>query len=189
MLERARAEAPRVDDTHALLAAAYIRAGFIDNARAAAAEARRLFPANNVSIYGVILEHLRSGHDLAQILGAMQDAGLPEWPYGFRGEEQGRLSAAEIDSIAFGRTLLGQFEGVGPALMQIGHDGKGAFRTPTHILTGSAFGDILCEQTEATALGRPVCGPVYRQPKGAGGNEASHVYVTANKLFYFTPVE
>ena len=39
MLERARAEAPNVDDTHAMLTAAYARAGRMDAARRAAAEA------------------------------------------------------------------------------------------------------------------------------------------------------
>jgi adenylate cyclase len=191
MLERARAEAPRVDDTHALLAAAYVRAGRSDKARVAAAEARRLFPAVNVSIYRIILGYLRSSPDLAQILAAMQEAGLTEWPYGFRGDEQDSLRGAEIEDLALGRTWLGRLEGVGPALMQIGRDGKQAFRTPTTILTGVAFvdGDMLCEHNEAVSLGRPVCGPVYRQPNASGRNEASHVYVNANKLFYFTPVE
>ena len=191
MLERARADAPLVDDTHALLAAAYARVGRIDEARAAAAEAGHLFPGINVAIYRITLGYFRSSEDLAQILDAMQEAGVPEWPYGFRGDEQDSLSGAEIESLAFGRTWLGRLEGVGPALMQIGRDGKAAFRTSTTILTGVAFvdGDMLCERNEATSLGRPVCGPVYRQPNGSGQNETSHIYVNATKLFYFMPVE
>ena len=171
MLERARAEAPRVDDTYALLAAAYVRVGRSDEARSAVAEARHLFPGINVSIYRITLGYFRSSEDLALILDAMQEAGLPEWPYGFRGDEQDSLSGAEIENLALGRTWLGRLEGVGPALMQIGHDGQEAFRTPTHILTGVAFvdGDMLCEHNEAVSLGRPVCGPVYRQPKRRAG--------------------
>jgi adenylate cyclase len=191
ILERARAEAPQVDDTHALLAAAYVRAGRDDRARAAAAEARRAFPAISVSLYRVIWGYLRNSHDLAQILGAMQQAGLSEWPYGFRGDERGALSGVEIESLAFGRTWLGKLEGVGPALMQIGRDGNEAFRTPTQIRTGVAFidGEMLCERSEGSFLGRPVCGPVYRRPKDSVGNDARYVYVNASKLFYFTPVE
>ena len=191
MLERARADAPQVDDTHALLAAAYVRVGRGDEARAAAAQAGHLFPGINVSIYRITLGYFRSSEDLVQILDAMQEAGLPEWPYGFRGDEQDSLSGAEIESLAFGRTWLGRLEGVGPALMQIKRDGKEAFRTSTTILTGVAFvdGDMLCERNEATSLGRPVCGPVYRQPNGSGQNETSHIYVNATKLFYFSPVE
>ena len=44
VLEHARAVAPDVDDIHALLAMAYARAGRLDDARSAAAEALRLVP-------------------------------------------------------------------------------------------------------------------------------------------------
>ena len=88
MLERARSEAPNVDDTHAMLTAAYARAGQMDAARRAAAEAVRLGPNLCVEVYRVILGPFRDHQDLVKILDAMSAGGLPEWPYGFSADPQ-----------------------------------------------------------------------------------------------------
>jgi len=191
MLERARTEAPNVDDTHSMLTAAYARAGRMDAARRAAAEAVRLGPNLCVELYRMILGHFRSSQDLAKILDAMRAGGLPEWPYGFSADPRDRLAAAEIGRLAFGRTWQGRMEGGGPALAQIEPDGKLAFRTATYIATGVAFvsGDMLCERIEALSLGRPVCGPVYRLSKPSGEDDLAYAYANASKVFHFSPVE
>ena len=131
ILERARTEAPNVDDTHAMLTAAYARAGQMDAARRAAAEAVRLGPNLCVEVYRVILGPFRDHRDLVKILDAMSAGGLPQWPYGFSADPRDRLAAAEIGRLAFGRTWQGRLEGGGPALAQIQPDGKMAFRTTT----------------------------------------------------------
>ena len=131
ILERARTEAPNVDDTHAMLTAAYARAGQMDAARRAAAEAVRLSPNLCVEIYRVILGPFSDQRDLVKILDAMSAGGLPQWPYGFSADPRDRLAAAEIGRLAFGRTWQGRLEGGGPALAQIQPDGKMAFRTTT----------------------------------------------------------
>jgi TolB-like protein/class 3 adenylate cyclase/Flp pilus assembly protein TadD len=191
ILERARAEAPNVDDTHALLAAAYARVGRMDAARHAAAETVRLSPNICVEVYRVVFAHFRSHEDLAEILDAMRAGGLPEWPYGFRADAHERVSGAEIGRLAFGRTWRGHVEGGGPALAQIQPDGQMAFRTTTQLVTGTAFinGDLLCERVEALSLGRPVCGPVYRRSKTSGSDDAAYTYVNASKAFHFSPIE
>jgi adenylate cyclase len=191
MLERARIEAPNVDDTHAMLTAAYARAGRMDDARRAAAQAVRLGPNLCVEVYRVILGHFRNHQDLAKILDAMRAGGFPEWPYGFSADPRDRLMAAEIGPLTFGQTWQGRIEGGGPALSQIQPDGKMAFRTTTQIVTGVAFvaGDMLCERIEALSLGRPVCGPVYRLPEPSGEDGLAYVYVNASKVFYFSPIE
>jgi TolB-like protein/class 3 adenylate cyclase len=190
-LERARTEAPNVDDTHAMLTAAYARAGQMDAARRAAAEAVRLGPNLCVELYRVILGPFRDHRDLVKILDALSAGGLPQWPYGFSADPGNRLAAAEIRRLAFGRTWQGRLEGGGPALAQIQPDGKMAFRTTTQIVTGAAFvlGDTLCERIEALSLGRPVCGPVYRLSKPSGEDNLAYVYANASKVFHFLPVK
>jgi tetratricopeptide (TPR) repeat protein len=188
-LVRARAEAPGLEDIHVLLAAAYARAGHMDEARAAAAEARRLSPFPSIENWRVFYAHFRRGEDLEVVLDAMRDAGLPEWPFDFHGDEQARLDGEDIARLAFGRTWQGWTEAGEPAFLQFGRDGKTAFRTPTQIVTGAAFidRDLLCEQSENVMLGRPRCGPVYRRIDGGG--EHAYTFVNALRVFHFKPVE
>jgi adenylate cyclase len=190
MLERARDEAPNVDDIQGLLTAAYAQAGRMDAARQAAAEAIRLAPNLCVELYRVVLAHLRREEDRAKILDAMIAGGLPRWPYGFTAGAAEALAAAEIRDLAFGRTAEGRIESGGPALAQIQPDGQMAFRTTTYMVTGVAFvvGDLLCERTDALSLGRPICGPVYRRPPPRE-DDLAYIYVNASKVFYFSPIE
>jgi hypothetical protein len=114
---------------------------------------------------------------------------VPEWPFGFKGDEQDRLNGDEIGSTVMGNLLQGTTEPSGsPALMQIEVDGKAAFRSPTQMLTETVFIDrgMLCEQSE-NAFGRADCGPVYRHASSPG--ETSYVYVNSTKVFYFSPVK
>jgi TolB-like protein/class 3 adenylate cyclase/Flp pilus assembly protein TadD len=193
ILERARAEAPNVDDTHLYLSAAYARAGRIDAARRAAVETVRLAPNSNVEIFRVILSHFRRAEDLTKILDAMRAGGLPEWPFGFTipADTHEWLAAEEIGRLAFGRTWLGRLEGVGPALAEIDPDGELAFRTASYISTGVAFvsGNRLCERTEGLLLGRPVCGPVFRRADRSAEDDLAYTYANAGKVFHFSPVD
>ncbi|BCH25978.1 adenylate/guanylate cyclase domain-containing protein [Mesorhizobium sp. L-8-3] len=189
-LERARAEALRGEvGISGLLAAAYARAGRLSEARAVAAEARRTTPLISIELWRVQYAHFRNGQDLERVLDAMREAGIPQWPFDFRGDDRDRLKGEDISRLALGRTWRGQTEAGESALLQFGRDGKTAFRTPTQIVTGTAFvdRDMLCEQSENVLLGRPRCGPVYRRTHGAG--EPAYTYVNVFTVFHFSPVE
>ncbi|WP_202329951.1 BTAD domain-containing putative transcriptional regulator [Mesorhizobium sp. L-8-3] len=189
-LERARAEALRGEvGISGLLAAAYARAGRLSEARAVAAEARRTTPLISIELWRVQYAHFRNGQDLERVLDAMREAGIPQWPFDFRGDDRDRLKGEDISRLALGRTWRGQTEAGESALLQFGRDGKTAFRTPTQIVTGTAFvdRDMLCEQSENVLLGRPRCGPVYRRTHGAG--EPAYTYANAFTVFHFSPVE
>jgi adenylate cyclase len=56
------------------------------------------------------------------------------------------------------------------------------------VLTGVAFvdGDKLCERSENVLLGRARCGRVYRRPHSSVGGGGDYVYVSPDKLFYFS---
>jgi adenylate cyclase len=188
--ERAREGSPGNGDFVTPLAMAYVRAGRLDDARAAVADGRRLL-AGRESLAGWRIgnDHFRNEQDLKYILDALREAGVPEWPFGFKGDERDRLNGDEIRSIVMGSLLQGTTEPSGsPALMQIELDGKAAFRSPTQMLTETVFIDrgMLCEQSE-NAFGRADCGPLYRHASSPG--ETSYIYVNSTKVFYFSPVK
>jgi TolB-like protein/class 3 adenylate cyclase/Flp pilus assembly protein TadD len=191
-LERARAENLRTAGDagiYALLATAYARTGRLEEARDAVAEARARVPVVSVELWRVLYAHFRNDEDLDQVLSGIRDAGFPQWPFAFGGEDRRRMDGADISRIAMGRTWQGRTEAGEPAFMQIADDGKTAFRTPTQIVTGRAYvdGDMLCEQSESVLLGRARCGPIYWRSAGAG--ETAYTYVNALTVFHFSPVE
>ncbi|WP_179613063.1 adenylate/guanylate cyclase domain-containing protein [Rhizobium leguminosarum] len=171
------------------LAMAYVRVGRIDEARATVAEAERLLGGRDcLASWRLGNAHFRD-EDLAFILDALREAGLPEWPFGFQGNEQNRLKGAEIAATIMGKLLRGKTEpSESPALMQVQLDGKAAFRSASQMMTEkvSVKGDLLCEQSE-NAFGRPDCGPVYRHANPA--DETSYAYANSTKVFYFSPAQ
>ena len=157
ILEDARAEAPNVDDVHAILAAAYASADRFDEARLASNEVLRISPSLSVEQYRIIFAQFRHHDDRVKILDALSASGLPQWPYGFSADPDDKLMGEEISQLALGRTWQGRIEAEGPALAQIQSGGELALRTARHISTGSAFvaDDMLCEQIELLSFGFP----------------------------------
>ncbi|CAN7522578.1 adenylate/guanylate cyclase domain-containing protein [Pararhizobium sp. LjRoot235] len=187
--ERARDGSPGNGELVTPLAMAYVRAGRLHDARAAVAEGVRL-QAGRDCLAGWRLSHAHfRKQDLAFILDGLREAGLAEWPFGFKGDERDRLNGEEIASTVIGKLLRGKTEPSGsPALMQIGLDGNAAFRSATQLMTEtvSINGDMLCEQSE-NAFGQADCGPVYRRANSP--DETIYAYVNSTKVFYFSPVK
>ena len=113
---------------------------------------------------------------------------MPEWPFGFRGNERDRLKGEEIALLVLGHTLQGQIEPGQPAIMQIDREGNAAFRSVRQLLTGTVYvdRDLLCERSE-NMFGRPDCGPVYKHT--ASNGKQSYAYANSSKLFYFLQVK
>ena len=188
-LERARDEAPGVSPILISLAAAYARAGRLADARASIAQGIR-FPPNYSSLSAIRINwaHFRNANDLTFLVEPLRQAGLPEWPFGFSADEHNRLNGDAIERLVLGHTLQGRIEPGSPALMQIGQDGKAAFRTSRQFFTETVFvnRDNLCERSESM-FGRADCGPVYK--RGSGADEPSYAYVNSGKVFYFSLVK
>ncbi|MER8811156.1 adenylate/guanylate cyclase domain-containing protein [Mesorhizobium australicum] len=190
-LERTRNDAPSVGDFTITLGAAYARAGRLQDARAAVSEGMGAMSTpgfDSLSAYRLNGAQYRSPQDLALIIDALQQAGLPEWPFAFTGDEQNRLKGKEIASLVLGHTLQGKLEpGLQPAFLQIGSDGKAAFRSTTRLVTETVRldGDLLCELSE-NMFGRPDCGPVYKRRDDAVNG---YSFVNSSKVFHFTVVQ
>ena len=191
VLERARDEAPDVDDVYVMLATAYALAGQTDAAHAAAETSKRVGPILCVELERVKLAHLRKKQDLEKILNAMTKAGVQKWPLDFRPDGLEQLSAKEVERVAIGQTWQGQSQGFGPALSNIDANGSLAFRTANNIATGKArvAGDMLCEQIESLTLGREICGPIYRRPDPIPEGKFPYTYVNGTQVFHFSVVK
>ena len=151
-------------------------------------ELLRSYPSNNVQFYRLLEDHHRREEDLALWIEALRRAGMPEWPYDYRGDAQARLSGDEIRALAFGHVWQGHLEGGLPALLQIDAGGQTAFRTPSTILTGTARieRNMLCERNETVTLGRARCGHVYRRATSSADRDAEYTFVSADKLYHFS---
>jgi adenylate cyclase len=183
-LERSREETPGTGDFWITLAAAYARAGRLEEAKAAVAKGVSLLAGmDSLSGWRITCAHFRKPEDLALIIDALREAGLPQWPFGFIGDERDQLDGEAIASLVLGHLLQGELEPDGqPALMQIAQNGKAGFRSRTRMLTEMVFvrGDLLCEQSE-NMFGRPDCGPVY----GRKDPDKGYTYVNSSKVFHF----
>ncbi len=175
------------------LAMAYVRSGRLQDARAAVVEGIRLLGGSqsveSLAGWRMSHAHFRSEQNLVFILDALREAGMPEWPFGFRGDARDRLNGNEIANTVMGKLLQGKIGPSGsPALLQIDRDGKAAFRSATQMMTETVFvkGDLLCEQSE-NAFGQADCGPVYRHASSPDGT--GYAYVNSSKVFYFSPVK
>ena len=189
-LELVRDEAPEVSEFRIVLAAAYARANRLPEARAALADGLQLlagsesFNERSLAAWRIGYAHFRNPQDLALIIDALRQAGLPEWPFGFTADEKDRMNGAALASLVFGHTLQGQLEPGGqPAILQIGEDGNAGFRSMTRMYTAKLYVDrnLLCEQSE-NMFGRPDCGPVYISGDGTG----KFTYINSAKVFHFT---
>ena len=188
-LERARDEGPGVANILISLGAAYARAGRIAEARAAVAQGIQ-FPPNydSVAAINVNWRHFREAKDLAFLVKTLREAGLPEWPFAFSGDERDRLKGDEIARLVLGHTLQGRIEPGLPAMMQIDQKGNAAFRSTRQFITETVFvdDDQLCEKSE-NIFGRPDCGPVYK--RGSVSGEPTHAYANSSKVFYFSSIK
>jgi TolB-like protein/class 3 adenylate cyclase len=188
-LERARDDAPDVGDFQIKLAAAYARAGRLADARTAIANGRRLGAwIDSLAAWRINQAHFRNTQGPALLDEALRQAGLPEWPFGFTGNERNRVKGEDIALLVFGHTLQGQIEPGTPAIMQIDRGGNAAFRSVTRLITGTVYveRDFLCERSE-NMFGRPDCGPVYRQI--VSESNLSYTYVNSSKVFHFSQVK
>jgi adenylate cyclase len=188
-LERARADAPGAVNILVAVAAAYARAGRISDARAAVAEGIRVPPNNSsLSAMRIAWAHFRNAKDLTFLVDTLREAGLPEWPFSFSADEHDRLDGEAIAQLVLGHTLQGRIEPGFPTMMQIGQDGRTAYRSSRQFLTETVIvdRDQLCEKSE-NMFGRADCGPVYKHGSVAG--EPGYAYVNSSKVFYFAPVK
>jgi adenylate cyclase len=174
-----------------MLAGANARLGRLDEARAAIKTLLRHNPETCIAWYRVTFAHHAREQDLNDRLEALRLAGLYEWPYGVEGDPAHRLKGEAIDASTFGRTWAGERVGSGPFVQYVEADGTFVERGPDMQVTGEASreGDLLCLTFPALSMGRPLCGPIYRNPTGSPDKQDEYTYLNAYEAKRFSVAE
>ncbi len=167
------------------LAMSNARLGNFDAARQAVQRHLKRWPVQSLKFYEIAYSHHRRKEDLAHRLEGLKIAGYPLWPFGFKGDQSRQLRGKAIDKILFGRTWTGKLQGVGTFFQFVDLKGSVIERVATRQIVGTAVrkADLLCLEFPALVLGRPACGPVYKNITDGDASEFTYVNALGIKRF------
>ena len=170
------------------LAGANARLGRLDEAKAAIKTLLQRQPEMCIAWFRVNFAHHAREQDLNDRLEALRLAGLYEWPYGVEGDPAHQLKGEAIDASTFGHAWEGERVGSGPFVQYVEADGAFVQRGPNMQVTGAASrqGDLLCLTFPALNLGRPLCGPIYRNPTGTPDKQDEYTYLNGYEVKRFS---
>lgn len=170
------------------IAMTYAQLGRQDKARARIEPTYEDIPFANRAYFRTLFAHFRRDEDLEHMMGALADAGVPEWPFGFEPTTDNRLDESALRKITSGHKWTGNDFRGNRFVQQLTEDGRVAFRGHASLLTGSFHleGNLLCVKFPGTLLGREDCGYVYRNPDGTPEERNEYVRVSIGDIYYFS---
>jgi adenylate cyclase len=185
--ETARMDMPGNEALSELLAMCYARLGRRDDARREIAAVLEVFPPLSTNHLRDFHGYFKRPEDLELVLGALRDAGVPDWPFGYEGRPEDRLNEAAVKDVTFGRTWSGVINREMPFIQEIDNTGTVAYRSASSFFTGEASVEngMLCLQSEVSLLGRKQCGYIYRNPESSSENRDGFIYVNGFSLMKF----
>jgi adenylate cyclase len=188
-LEEARTELPTSEIALQYLAASYARLERLDEARAMFESLRQILPMLSLAFYRLQDEHVKEQDDLDHLLGGLQKAGITPWPFGYQERTDGRLSGADIEAIANGKTWEGVLYNGVPFIQQNTETGGFAYSSANSLRTGTFWvaGDQLCQRVPGYLLGRAACGYVYRNGDQGEWSQYRYIYVSPELVKFFSP--
>ena len=130
---------------------------------------------------------------LENTLEALESAGLPEWPYGFKGDEENRLSADETMELLRGRLVKGRMKTSGAFEFRVDEDGLWEFYLLDH--GGKGNGKFFIENGQFYSTfagggeGRVHTPVFYRNPGGLRKNLDEYIIVDMHETYKFSVVE
>ena len=182
-------------DAHEHLAAAYAQTGELDLAQSEAKLLREsaLGLSENLAYVKLWYEpYYKRGADLNHYLEGLRAAGLPEWPFGFEGRAQDRITGQALSDLAIGPVWTGYApvppSGKVPFFLQINRENRIVYRSAHALLSGVARveNDQICVQFDGYLSNLWLCGGVFRTVAPPGSPPVDYVYVTPDGLKYFS---
>ena len=176
------------DSLWTYLAAAYALLNQKDEAAKAITKLLQVFPSASIEYMRVSHSYFRRPKDLERLLLALDEAGLPNWPYDFRGLESNRLKYAELREIVEDKTWVGKHSNGTEFIQQISSSGSLAYRSQYTIHTGTAsiHEDYLCQRFDGATLNKDLCGYIYHNPDGSVKTQDEYVVIMPHSLRYFS---
>lgn len=186
ILEAARDGLPETEPAREYLAAAYAHRDDQQRATQEAAKLLELFPDSNLTYYSYLYDYWRE-EDLRYHLTALQQAGIPEWPFGFEDREADRVGVEALRELVTDKTWTGKHKNGTDFIQYFDHSGNTAYRSSNTNITGvvEIRGNQLCERFEGYFLDRMACGYVYRNTTKEH-TEADYIQVTPQALKFFS---
>jgi adenylate cyclase len=181
--DRGIGDAPRE-----ILAMAYAELGRKTEARAQIDAMLKVEPYLNIAYYRARYSHHADKSDLRHRLEALRKAGMPEWPFGFKGDPARRLDDAALRALIDKSTWTGTDRGRREFVQEFGANDSAVYAGSNTMFNGSAFvreGE-LCERFGGFIMSRDLCGPVYRNAGGRAANNDEFVYVNPATVRYFS---
>jgi len=189
---------PASVDAHEHLAAAYAQTGELDLARSEARLLRDspLGLSENLTFAKLWYEpYYKRAEDLNHYLDGLKTAGVPQWPFGFEGRPQDRITGQALSDLAIGPVWTGYapvpLSGNVPFFLQIDRENRIVYRSAHALLRGVARveNDQICAQFDGYLPNFWLCGGVYRTVATLGNPRADYVYVLPDGLKYFSVKE
>ena len=163
------------------LANAYARLGDMKQAKAEFETFRMIWPWASAAWFRVSFAHYRNKRLLEDYINAWLKAGMPEWPYGFKGRAEHRLRNAELQALYRGRPTKEIGTHPRRGRYEAPHDGKGnvTAKMGGGLVVGTSMieRDMLCFRVNTNFMRRKYCGEVYRNPKGSPQTNDEYVRI------------
>lgn len=173
------------------LAAAHALVGRKEEAAKVIADLLDKYPNSSIEYYRARDNYFRRPQDLEKLLSGLNEAGLPDWAFDFRGLKSDRLNQQELRNIVEDRSWIGRHVKGTEFFLQIDRLGAMAYRSKNSIQTGtiSIQEDMLCQRFEGSALNKELCGYVYKNPDGTAETQDDYVVSLPASLRYFTVIQ
>jgi len=183
---------PDAETPREYLSAAYALNGDAERARLQV-EAMEDIPQHNLAQYRLTYaDQYNLSADLDHFLKGLAAAGLPEWPFGFKGDPKDRVAGQALKALLLGHTWDGYSplgdERKAPFMLQVDAQSRVAYRGANTFLTGEARieNDQICMRFDGYFKGRWLCGAVFHDTKTTAGAGQGYVYVLPDGLRYFS---
>ena len=122
-----------------------------------------------------------------RLLEGLRRAGLPDWPYGFKGTEDLRLTGPDLEAITTGVKWSGHLGNGNAFQLQSDDLGNFTFHSDAGQVVGRQFlrNGGLCQVATDRPEASEICGPIYRSAP-EHDPDSQFVFVSADEVRYFS---